>query len=375
MVPLKVGRKSTSSRRLGWLLNYWEIKGLLREMAAHCQECVRQMSEKQFDILFANSCAFFATSPIARYARIPTVLYLHEPHRRFYEALPELPWLAPSMPERGQRSCYKLRLLTNTVWLHGLRIQAREEVTNAKAFDRILANSLYSRESILRAYGVESRVCYLGVDTEHFRPTGEPVENYLVGLGAINYNKGVDRAIRAVGALSRGVRPKLLWVGNHANPGYVEEVQNQAKALGVEFEVRILVSDNELVALLSRAAAMLYTSRLEPFGLAPLEANACGVPVVAIAEGGVRESIEHGVNGLLVPSDSPREIAAAISAILDDPARASEMRRKARESVMSRWGLEAAVSRLEAALENVAASSRAQPFSGIPAMGEGLAEG
>jgi glycosyltransferase involved in cell wall biosynthesis len=55
-------------------------------------------------------------------------------------------------------------------------------------------------------------------------------------------------------------------------------------------------SDENIVELLNRAAVMVYSARLEPFGLAPLEANACATPVVAVAEGGVRESIRNGVN-------------------------------------------------------------------------------
>jgi len=50
---------------------------------------------------------------------------------------------------------------------------------------------------------------------------------------------------------------------------------------------------------------MVYSARLEPFGLAPLEANACATPVVAVAEGGVRESIRNGVNGVLISERRP----------------------------------------------------------------------
>ncbi len=62
---------------------------------------------------------------------------------------------------------------------------------------------------------------------------------------------------------------------------------------------------------------MLYTSQLEPFGLAPLEANSCGTPVVAVAEGGVRETIKDGLNGFLV-DDEPEAIAQAIKLLLSD---------------------------------------------------------
>ena len=64
-------------------------------------------------------------------------------------------------------------------------MQLREEVRNAAAYDVILTNSLYSRESILRAYGLSSRVCYLGVDTEAFQvdSTGTKRKNFFLTVG------------------------------------------------------------------------------------------------------------------------------------------------------------------------------------------------
>lgn len=348
VVPLEASADQRPPKYFGWLKEYLEVKHRIRAMEAHCRECARQIGLAEFDVLFANTCAWFAASPIARHVKLPSVLYLQEPHRNLYEALPELLWAARPVCEKtrllGLRS---VRRFTNAVWIQGQRIQVREEISNAKAFDRILVNSLFSRESVQRAYGLESRVCYLGIDTDLFHPTGEPVGRYAVGLGSIAYHKGVDRALRAVAAVALPVRPKLIWIGNVADPAYLAELKHRAGELRVDFEARVLVSDYELVSLLSRAAVMIYTSRLEPFGLGPLEANACGVPVVAIAEGGVRETIEHGRNGLLVPEDNPQELAAAITTILSDPVLADAMRRHAREMVVSRWGMEAAVSRLE----------------------------
>ena len=64
----------------------------------------------------------------------------------------------------------------------GLRIQAREEFLNASAYNVILTNSFFSRESILRAYGLDARVCYLGIDTDLFRPLNLPRERMVIGV-------------------------------------------------------------------------------------------------------------------------------------------------------------------------------------------------
>jgi glycosyltransferase involved in cell wall biosynthesis len=116
------------------------------------------------------------------------------------------------------------------------------------------------------------------------------------------------------------------------------------------------VSDAELLDALNRARVMLYTSRLEPFGYAPLEANACGTPVVAVAEGGVRETVLDGVNGFLAERD-PASLAAALARLLDDPGLAEEMGRRAALHVRERWSLEASIDRLEAHLHAAAAAA------------------
>jgi glycosyltransferase involved in cell wall biosynthesis len=113
---------------------------------------------------------------------------------------------------------------------------------------------------------------------------------------------------------------------------------------------------------------MLYCSRLEPFGFAPLEANACGVPVVAVAEGGVRETVVDGVNGLLVDND-PRAAAAAVARLLDDPEYARRMGQSARREVAGKWSVAASVERLERKLLDAVDGRRAE---GSQAAGVGV---
>jgi len=342
---------SANSKWFGWFQEPRMVQARLRAMNEHCQAAASQIQQGGFDILMAHTCAAFAVSPIGKYVSLPKLLFLGEPNRKFYEALPESFWAAPPV------AASPFRVLANTFRTHAARVQVREEINNARQFDQILVNSLFSRESTLRAYGLESEPYQLGIDTKLFHPTGEPTENYIVGLGMVGYHKGIDRAIRAVGAIPLTDRPRLIWIGNTNNEKYLAELQALAKAHAVNFEVKIMVKDAELVSLLSRAAVMLYTSRLEPFGLAPLEANACGAPVVAVPEGGIRETITHGVNGLLAASAQPHHLATTILELLKNPERSAAMRAQARELVLTRWGLESSMDRLEAALSGLVQNS------------------
>jgi glycosyltransferase involved in cell wall biosynthesis len=229
-----------------------------------------------------------------------------------------------------------------------LRIEAREELENARAFSKILVNSYFSRESVMRAYGLNSEVCYLGIDTDKFVDLGLPREPFVIGLGTIARTKNVELAIRAIGAIT-APRPSLVWVGNMSDPVYVPQMAELAKSLGVDFQPKKMIPDEELIRLLNLASAMLYTSRLEPFGLAPLEANACGLPVVAVAEGGVRETVVDGLNGRLLPHD-PQILGAAVAEMLANPQESRQMGQVARRMVQEKWTITSCVDRIEDAL-------------------------
>ena len=244
-------------------------------------------------------------------------------------------------------------------WIIGL--QAREEVDNAAAFTRILANSLFSRESILRAYGLDSDVCYLGIDANLFSNHQLPREDYVVGLGSFSPAKNIRFAIEAVGTMPVP-RPKLVWVGNVIwAPSYFDEMTALAIERQVDFLPHVNVSDDLLINILNRASVMIYAPRLEPFGLAPLEAGACGVPVVAVAEGGVRETIVDGVTGLHVEND-PAAAASALTLLRSDPALARRLGENASIGVKEKWSFEGATDRIEQRLQRYANASRARPI-------------
>src|SRR5204862_5714134 len=109
-----------------------------------------------------------------------------------------------------------------------------------------------------------------------------------------------------------------------------------AAELGVEgrLVLRGRVGRDEMPALLRSADAVVGAPWYEPFGIVPLEAMACGVPVVATAVGGQIDSVVHGVTGVHVPPRDPEALAAALRDLLADDARraalGAEGRRRAR---------------------------------------------
>ncbi len=326
----------------------WPYQSVVRKLAAmdeHCRRCAEAIDQGGFDLLYAHGCMFFRVTAIGRYLRMPKVISLGEPYRWLYEALPRLPWLALS-PERRWWSPAHLRArLIDTLRVRALRIQAREELLSAQAYDSLLVYSLYSRESVLRAYGIDAKVRSPGVDTDLFVWRDLPRELFVVGLGAVVPEKNVALVIKALGAVPPP-RPRLVWVGNVAAPAYLDQLRHLAARLDVAFQSRVGVADAELLDVLNRALLMTYAPRLEPFGLAPLEAGACGLPVVAVAEGGVRETVLDDINGLLV-EHNPQAIAEAIVRLRDDPALVRRLGAGGRRLVRHQWSLGASIDRLE----------------------------
>jgi glycosyltransferase involved in cell wall biosynthesis len=321
-------------------------------MDEHTRRCAEEIKDFGADVLYAGSSLTVAASPIGRYVDIPSVLYLQEPMRFLYEARPALLWVGRP---RAMDVKEKARNLRYTVFLQAARAQARAEWENAHGFDRVLVNSYFSRETLLRTYGVDAKVCYLGVDLHRYVDRGGQRGPLVVGVGQFSPHKRLDVAVRAVACLPEP-RPELAWVGNYVDKAYLAEVESLAQQLGVQFVPYAKISHEEVVDVLNRAAALVYAPLLEPFGYAPLEAAACGVPVVAKAEGGIRETVIDGQTGYLVDNDE--DLGPALAQLLSDGERARQMGKAGREDVERRWSLQAAVDRLESHLADVASSGR-----------------
>jgi len=326
----------------------------IRALRRHGEEAARRINEGHFDVLYAGACRYTRAPSVARNVNIPSLLYLGEPYRWLYEALPTLP-----LAHRPRQTLSR-PALAYVGWHAALRSQARFELSAASAFDRILVNSRFSRESVLRAYGLEARVCRLGINLQRLDPVQEYVakQRQVIGIGAIVPEKRVLMAIDAVALLAEP-RPRLLWVGNVSDPAYAAACEAAAKGKNVDLRLRAGISDEHLATALRESQLMVYAPRLEPFGYAPLEAAAAGLPVVGVAEGGVRETIVDGVTGLLVEGGASA-LAAAIDTLLANDGLRSRLGRQGRATVERDWAMSDSIDRLERHLFDVVDGRRAK---------------
>lgn len=165
-----------------------------------------------------------------------------------------------------------------------------------------------------------TRTIHCGLDLAPFTPRPldrlRPVRR-IVTVGRLVARKGHDVAIRAL-ALARRELPELeLWiVGDGPLRAELEAV---ARTCGVSECVRFTGAVWPTATLLAEADLFVFPSRHEPQGLAPLEAFASGVPVIASRAGGIPEMVTDGETGVLVPPDDAAALADAIVRLARDP--------------------------------------------------------
>jgi glycosyltransferase involved in cell wall biosynthesis/phosphoheptose isomerase len=186
-----------------------------------------------------------------------------------------------------------------------------------------------------------------GVDLDRFRPDGprEPTRagvDRLVCVGRLVQRKGIGNVISA---LSQLPDCELVVAGGPAGAdleGHSEA--RRLRALAVEHgvadrvELRGRVERAELPALLRSAALVVCVPWYEPFGIVPLEAMACGVPVVASAVGGMVDTILDDRTGVHVPPRDPERLTGAVRELLDEPDRRAVCGRRGVERARRLYG-------------------------------------
>jgi N-acetyl-alpha-D-glucosaminyl L-malate synthase BshA len=184
------------------------------------------------------------------------------------------------------------------------------------------------------------------VDTSRFSPGAAPRQTTapptIVHVSNFRPVKRVDDVV-AVFARVRATRPaRLVLVGDGPERPRIEAA---IAARGLADDVQLLGEQIDLPAVLRAGDVFLLPSETESFGLAALEALACGVPVVASAVGGLPEVIPEGHVGFLRPLGDVVAMADAVTRLLDDPALRQEMGAAARRLAETRYRLDPAVDR------------------------------
>ncbi len=213
------------------------------------------------------------------------VCYCHNPFRYAWNARDE------TLAERGtvQRAALRVVFQRWRQW----------DWIAAQRVDRYIANSQTTRRRIRRYFGRESDVIYPPVETARFAPGA--VSDFYVVLSELMPHKRIHHAVQAFNRLGL----PLVVVGNGPDARRLRRLAGPT----ISFAGR--VSDARAAELLSAARALVVTAT-EEFGIAAVEAQAAGRPVIALAEGGVRETVQEGLTGTFYDVPDPQALADAV---------------------------------------------------------------
>jgi glycosyltransferase involved in cell wall biosynthesis len=182
---------------------------------------------------------------------------------------------------------------------------ARWDARTADRVSRYVAISHYVAGRIGRYYNRDAAVVYPPVDTEFFTPGDRQSEGYALVVSALVPYKRIDVAIDA--ARLAGMPLKIIGQGP-------ERARLEACAVGAEVEFLGFQSDEAVRRCYRRAAAVMLPGE-EDFGIVPVEAQACGRPVVALGVGGARETVLDRITGVLVPEPTAEAFAEGLAAV------------------------------------------------------------
>jgi glycosyltransferase involved in cell wall biosynthesis len=223
-----------------------------------------------------------------------------------------------------------------------------EEIRIVERADAIAATCTDEVFELLRLGAEPGRLSVVpcGVDVDVFRPDGaaEPRtagRARFVCLGRLVERKGVADVLRALTFLPDA---ELVVAGGPETAELAADPEacrllDVARELGVADRVQLRgrIAREDVAPLLRSADAVVCAPWYEPFGIVPLEAMACGVPVVVSAVGGMVDSVVHEVTGLHVPPRDPEALAAGLARLLDDAPLGDELGAAGVERVRSRY--------------------------------------
>jgi len=301
------------SRFIADFKNFFVLKGLHKVIAS-------DIDSHNYDIVLVHPDKLTQSPFILRFLHTPSVYYCQEPLRIVYE--------------------YSMRLKEHVGYIKYFY----EEVTRLyrKKIDRVnvrsasftIASCYHVRERMIESYEVYPKVVYCAVDETVFRPTKAKKKKLLfyVGSPAV-WEDGYDLIRDALLLLPKTIRPKL-------------HVVSWKKENGER------LTEKELVEMYNESLVTICTSRLETFGLVPLESMACGIPVIATNVSGHRETIDDGKTGFLIDFE-PKDIAEKITLFIKHPELSKKMGKEGRQWIEDNWTWKKQITILDKVLQEM----------------------
>ena len=278
--------------------NFFTLNKLHKKIA-------KEIDSLGYDVCLVHPDKYTQTPFLLRHIKAPTVYFCEEYLRICYE---------DELAFREKVAFYKkwYELATR-------RIRKKIDKDNARFATAVVANSEFTKRNIDKAYKIKSFYCHLGVDNKIYFPTSDN-KKHILFIGKKDKVKGYDTYLK-IRKLFKNDK-KIKWF-----------------ELGFDKNQKLINNDKELAKVYSESVCLLCVSRQEPFGLTALESMACETPVLAVNDGGYRETVVDGVTGYLLPRDAG-VFAEKIRYLIENPDVVKKMGKAGREHVKKNFNWE-----------------------------------
>ena len=249
---------------------------------------IEQFDLSDYDVVLSSSHA--VAKGVLTHSNQLHIAYVHTPIRYAWDLYHQ--YLRESGLDRG------LKGMLAKYFLHKIRLW---DASTANRVDHYVANSRYIARRIKKTYGKPSDVIYPPVDVDKFTLREAKEEFYLTASRMVPYKK-IDLIVEAFSQTDK----KLLVIGDGPD---MAKIKSKA---GKNVELLGFASDETMADLMGRAKAFVFAAE-EDFGITPVEAQACGTPVICFGRGGARETVIDGESGLYFMEQNTKELLAAVA--------------------------------------------------------------
>ena len=249
---------------------------------------IEQFDLSSYDVVLSSSHA--VAKGVLTHSNQLHIAYVHTPIRYAWDLYHQ--YLRESGLDRG------LKGMLAKYFLHKIRLW---DASTANRVDHYVANSRYIARRIKKTYGKPSDVIYPPVDVDKFRLREAKEEFYLTASRMVPYKK-IDLIVEAFSQMDK----KLLVIGDGPD---MAKIKSKA---GKNIELLGFADDEMMRDLMGRAKAFVFAAE-EDFGITPVEAQACGTPVICFGRGGARETVLDGESGLYFMEQNTKELLAAVA--------------------------------------------------------------
>jgi glycosyltransferase involved in cell wall biosynthesis len=249
---------------------------------------IEQFDLKEYDLILSSSHA--VAKAVLTHPNQLHISYVHTPMRYAWDLYHQ--YLKESGLDKG------IKGILAKYFLHKIR---QWDITTINRVDHYIANSHYVAKRIKKLYGKDSVVIYPPVDVDKFTINENKEDFYLTVSRMVPYKK-IDLIVEAFKYIDK----KLIVVGDGPD---MEKVKAKA---GKNVEILGYQPDEVIINLMQKAKAFIFAAE-EDFGITPVEAQACGTPVICYGVGGVRETVIDNKTGIYFMKQDVQTLVDAVN--------------------------------------------------------------